>query len=135
MRLGMLSDYFDVCDRGADNDLCTTGGLLIAIRNTLRIVEGGLLYGGVPCNSFIFMNSRNTQRTDSNPLGNKMCPAAVTGNILASRFMMLVLIALARKVYWFVEQPGSSKLKLFPYTLPLLQSNILPHSLVRWTVP
>jgi hypothetical protein len=131
----MLRDYYDICDRGADNDLSTTAGLLIAIRNTLRIVEGGLLYGGVPCNSFIFMNSANTQRTDLNPLGNKSSPAVNTGNMLASRFMLLVLIALSRKVYWFVEQPGSSKLKHFPYTLPLLQSSILPHSLVRWTAP
>ena len=34
-------------------------------------------------------------------------------------FMMLVLVALARKVFFFIEQPGGSKLLTLPFVKPL----------------
>jgi hypothetical protein len=51
---------------------------------------------------------------------------------------MLALVALSRKVYWCVEQPGSSKLPAFPYLEPLVNfhsesvAESLMHFFARW---
>lgn len=37
-------------------------GMLLAVRNVLRTVEDGLLLGGPPCGSWIFINSATHQR-------------------------------------------------------------------------
>lgn len=44
-------------------------GFLRCVHATLRVAEDGLCVAGVPCNSFIFLNSATSKRTASNPLG------------------------------------------------------------------
>jgi hypothetical protein len=49
----------------------------MAVKSTLRIVEGGLLWGGVPCSSVVFMNLSNMKRTAGGPLGDQSFSAAI----------------------------------------------------------
>ena len=42
--------WYDKLQRGDSNDLTTMVGLIIAVRDTLRVREGGLMHGGHPCN-------------------------------------------------------------------------------------
>ena len=95
--------------------MSTVQGILISLRQTLRVVELGLLYGGIPCASYTFMSSSLHRRSVLNPLGDETFHFVKMGNLLAARFFLLVIVAIARKVFWFVEQPGSSKLPLLPY--------------------
>lgn len=67
--------YYDLEDRGSANDILSTLGFVIAIRDTLRLVIHGLFFAGVPCFSFIWMNRSNTGRSAAAPLGNPDCPA------------------------------------------------------------
>jgi hypothetical protein len=51
-----LRDFFDIQSRPDRNDMTTVTGFLFALRMTLRIQCGGILFGGVPCSSFIWLN-------------------------------------------------------------------------------
>jgi hypothetical protein len=48
-----LRQWYDVAYRGPDNDFTSTTGFLIAIRDTLRLRPGALLWGGIPCCSHL----------------------------------------------------------------------------------
>jgi hypothetical protein len=108
-------------------------GFLVAIKDVLRLHEKGLLFGGVVCSSFIWLSSSNTKRSAAKPMGDQSNSAVVMGNLLAVRFCLLVLLAISRKCYWFIEQPGSSRLPGMPYYEPLVNYGmLLPHFFVRW---
>ena len=52
--------WYDKLHRGAVNDLCTLGGFIVAVRDTLCMRPGGLLHGGHPCNGLLgFKNDVN----------------------------------------------------------------------------
>ena len=61
--LSDLRQWFDKLHRGAQNDLATLQGFVCAVRDCLRIKQGGYLHGGHPCNGclgqleFIFVCS------------------------------------------------------------------------------
>ena len=42
--------WYDLLHRGSDNDICGVSGFLLALRDTLRLRVGGLLWAGHPCN-------------------------------------------------------------------------------------
>ena len=41
--------WYDILGRGADNDILQVGGFLFALKETLRLRPGALLFAGVPC--------------------------------------------------------------------------------------
>lgn len=86
--------YYDLEDRGSANDILSTVGFLVAIRDTLRLVVHGLLFAGVPCFSFIWMNRVNTGRSASRPLGDQSCPA--------TQAPVHVLLAFAHSMYDYI---------------------------------
>ena len=54
----MLRQWFDKVGRaGSCNDLTTIEGLIVAIKDTLRIRRGGLMHGGHPCNGLLVGNT------------------------------------------------------------------------------
>jgi hypothetical protein len=112
--------------------MSTVQGILIGLRQTLRVVELGLLYGGIPCASYSFMSSQWHRRSVLNPFGDETFGFVKMGNLLAARFFLLVIVAIARKVFWFVEQPGSSRLPLLPYCGYLSEFDTLRTNMVRW---
>ena len=68
-----LRNYFDIADRGSSNNIRSTLGFGIAIRDVLRLVVHGLMFAGVPCFSFVWVSRSNTGRSASCPLGNPLC--------------------------------------------------------------
>ena len=45
---------------------------MLAIEYTLRLVEFGLLFGGLPCCSFIWLNRSTSMRSAETPLGDEL---------------------------------------------------------------
>ena len=120
--------------RKEEQDLTTVTGFLLALQGCLRLQKGGLLWLGCPCCSFSWMSSSKHGRSALTPLGDVTLPFVKTGNILASRSLILALICLCRGVYYFIEQPGGSYLDHFPYLQWMLHLGIpgLQSSCVRW---
>lgn len=96
-------------------------GFLVALLYVLRLEAAGLLWGGVPCSSYVWIARGHTERSRTNIMGNNH-PAVLLGNCMTSRFCLLILIALARNVHWAIEQPGSSLMPYYPRLLAIMNS-------------
>ena len=96
------------------HDLLTTRGLLHAIRAVLRLRVNSLLFLGIPCSSWVWMNRGTSKRSRTNPLGDTTVPSVAATNQLTSRCTLLVMTAVARGACWLLEQPASSLLPHHP---------------------
>lgn len=45
--------WFDIDGRGTENDFLGVQGFLFALRDTMRLSPGALLFAGIPCSSFL----------------------------------------------------------------------------------
>lgn len=111
---GLEVETFEIEDDAQKFDLLSDEGMLRAVGLTLRLKVGALLFGGHPCSTFVWLSRGSTRRSASRPLGDPLCAAAQKANQMASRFSLLILLAVARGAVWLVEQPCSSLLKNHP---------------------
>jgi hypothetical protein len=95
-------------------DLTTDIGMLHAVGLVLRLKVGGLLWGGVPCSSWVWVNRATSRRTQNCPLGNPKEPSVRRANLLVVRWTLLVLLAVSRGCLWLCEQPMSSLMPEHP---------------------
>ncbi|CAJ1390804.1 unnamed protein product [Effrenium voratum] len=100
-----LRQGFDIGREEVVEDLGCTSGFLRAVQLCTRVRSGGLAWLGVPCSSFTFLASSYHQRTMDNPMGRVDRPGVRLGNLLLARSMLLILVCIARSVYFFIEQP------------------------------
>ena len=114
-------------------------GLIYAVRQTLRLVPSGLVFLGVPCSMLVWISSGTHGRAAPNFMGDSSIPGVVASNTLLARASLLCCLAMARSVFWAVEQPGSSCLPKTPYWRRLLVLKIkrmhfirLPETQVPW---
>ena len=105
----VLRDRFDK-DYHDQQDLCGLEGFFLALRMLLQVVPGGLFWGGVPCSSWIFLNMGTSGRKAGAATGDVSQPTVRIANLIASRYALLTMVALARSVVWCAEQPSSSLL-------------------------
>ena len=87
----------------------------MAVKSVLELKPNGLLYCGVPCASYSFMSSSRHKRTVMNPLGDVNSHWVRDHNTLVCRVALLVVLALVRRVHFFIEHPWSSVLPLLPW--------------------
>jgi hypothetical protein len=99
---------------GPEHDLTTPIGIVRAIQLVLRLKIAGLLWNGMPCSTFIFLNRGTSKRSRQCPLGSEQVPSVATANLLASRVAILIMLAAARSAVWITEQPASSVLEHHP---------------------
>ena len=104
-------------------DLLTVHGLLQALRDCMRLSSKGVLWGGVPCCTFLFSHSMivaQTPRVGStlhggvrfvfmacsrtgryvDIMGNDHFDEVRVGNILSARFALLALICMCFNRHW-----------------------------------
>lgn len=97
-----------------DDNMLTTAGWLRALRLICRLRHGALLWAGIPCSSFVFLNRGTSHRTAQHPCGDEAVPSVKSANVIVSRVILLLLVAIARNAAWAVEQPLSSLMDLHP---------------------
>ena len=115
-------------------DFTTTVGFMKGVELTLRLVVNGLLFGGLPCQSMGFMSSPTHKRSPADPWGDLRHPFVWIGNVCATRFTLLVCLAIVRRGTWMLEQPGRTALPWLPPIRLLLQPKLRPR-LVKWRGP
>lgn len=96
-------------------------GYIRAVQLLLRVEYLGLATLAIPCNSFGYMASSQHGRDWDTPLGDTRYPFVVTGNQVCLRACMLIALAIARSVFYFVESPERSSIFKFPFFI-FLQS-------------
>lgn len=127
---GLKSDDFDKELRDVQNDITTVLGFYRAILGILRVKEDGLVTMGPPCSSFTFLNRPTSGRSASRPLGFQSKLYIKQANLITARALLLCLLATARAVYVFVEQPAGSIMTAFPYMVWM--QNIISRYVIRW---
>ena len=101
---------YDVKLDPINNDILTTLGLLCALRMLMRVWEGGLVWSGQVCSTWVWLARSSTRRTWQLPLGNLLCPCVRAGNAMAARTAIFACFCYARKLDFVVKQPASSLL-------------------------
>ena len=105
---------FDHLRHPGSENLATTEGFCRALLSLLRVVERGLVWGGVPCSSFCWISTGSHGRSSEEPLGRDTAWVRLH-NLIACRFMILCAVAASRHVHWGIENPRQSQLVHFPY--------------------
>lgn len=112
--------------------MCSEVGLILAISLALRVIPLGLLFGGIPCDSFGFMASFTHGRSGAEPWGHMGRPFVYRGTLCATRFAALALIGMARGCCYFIEQPSRTTLPFLPPIRELLHYDMNP-AMTRWS--
>lgn len=133
MNLIHLRQAIDYLMDGCAHDLLGDVGFLFGIRQVLRVVEGGLAYFGLPCNSFSFLSSSQHCRSPTAPYGRPVFSFVHQGNILCSRMCLLVSLCAARGVRYMIENPDRSTVIMFPYVQHLMSFMELQPQRIFWS--
>ena len=122
-------------------ELCHFGnlrqGLIYAVRQVLRLASGGLCFLGIPCSLLVWISISTSKRGIQgwDLYGDDTLDCVVRSNLHLSRAALLIMICVARSVYWAAEQPGSSKLPQLDYFSTLLSDFRIPTYMTRLSEP
>ncbi|CAL1161035.1 unnamed protein product [Cladocopium goreaui] len=111
---GLAADHFDLLD-GPDGDILEPKGFCQIIKKVLKIAPCGLLFGGPPCGSWVYINRATSKRQARRIFGDCSRLYVRHANTITTRWIMLGLLAASRAVQWLTEQPRSSVMMLCPY--------------------
>lgn len=130
--LVLLRQGYDCTKDPFANDLELVSGFVKALSLVLRIQYKGLLWLALPCGSFTFMSSSGHCRTALFPYGNCWRPFVLTGNLLCSRVSILMIVAIARSVCYFLENPFRSMVNCWPFVNYLMAKPELGSHRTSW---
>ena len=116
--------HYDKDTGGENDDITTTCGWARAILLVLRLRPSGLLWGGVPCGSFVWLSRSKHGRSCKSPCGFFQNPWVKMNNMIAERFSLLAMLAVARRCHWTAE----ARLN----TLPLLPKALCSCTGTTW---
>ena len=95
-------------------------GLLAAIKGILRLRPGSLAWFGVPCSLLIWVSLGTSKRgTACDMFGDISLESVRKSNIHLSRAAMLILLCVARQVWW-------SRLPHMPFFDDMLLDKMIP---------
>ena len=105
---GWEGDDFDK-DITDDHDFTTSFGFCATLLAVFRLSVADLLWTGLVCTSFCWVNRSTSQRNGSNNfLGDQTLKHVATGNLILYRNMLLLLMCQAAGVIIMLEQPLGS---------------------------
>lgn len=122
---------FDITNDVVTQDLLHTNGFLMALSLMLRLVPMGLVFGALPCQSFVWLSSSTHDRHGLSPYGAQTSPFVMVGNTLCARLSLLILVGICRQCLWIVENPLRSIFTEMPAMLHLLHEKLKP-LIVTW---
>ena len=96
--------------------------MVLAATYILRLKAGGYCHWALPCSSWVWISRGSSGRSVEEPRGNGLSMAA-TGNRQAARLSLLTLVLYVRRVFWGLEQPGSSLLPRHPNIQHIMSLN------------
>ena len=120
-----MRQAFEIQKDAIFQNMCTMLGFLKCLNLCMRLEPLGLLYGAIPCDSFSFMSSNCHERSSFHPFGSTR-QFVYEGNCMATRFAILALVCLVRRVMWACENPARSVLDSLPPMQRLLDPCLFP---------
>ncbi|CAL1126026.1 unnamed protein product [Cladocopium goreaui] len=109
------------------HDLTSSRGFCLALLRLLRVQPNGMIWGGNPCASWVWISASTTKRRsrEHGIFGDEGLEGVRVANCLAARFALLAMVAIVNGVWWSVEQPSSSCLPKCPYVAHVM-TNMAP---------
>ena len=89
-------------------------GFAFAVWLVLRLQPGGVLFAAPPCSSWVWVSRSSSGRSYDCPLGNQLRKKVRDANILVSRLVLLMALALGRGCTIAWEQPGGTLMHFHP---------------------
>ena len=98
-------------ENGPGEDLGNMTGLNFAIFNIMSLKAGALLWLGPPCKNWVFLSTPQHQWRQSNKyLGENPNNKTKEANSLVYLVAALIRLAVARGIYYVIEQPTDSRM-------------------------
>ena len=97
-----------------NQDLATTTGFALALNLVLRILNHGMLWTAPVCSSWVWISRSRTGRSTLNASGNLKHLSVRTANRMVDFTVLLIVVAYARGVEVYLEQPCSSVMPHYP---------------------
>lgn len=110
--LGLKAHAMDVT-YSRHQDLLESVGFLSALQSLRRVIQGGLLWLGIPCSSWIWLARSTTRRCRIRPKGSKKFQKVRKHNRLVRRLCFMLEYCRKKGIRWIIEQPHSSLLPLY----------------------
>jgi hypothetical protein len=108
-----LSDATNILQSDLYNFL-TARGFILATNFAARLGLGAQHLTAPVCSTWVWLSRGSTGRSELNPLGNTRLCSVSEANIMVSRVCLIIMICLAKGVFFVCEQPRGSLLQLHP---------------------
>ena len=106
---GLKFATIEIEDDAAEQDLTTQIGFEYGVSCLMAVAEGGLAVMAPACSSFVWASSSRCRRLLENDYeGDTTYGPVVQGNIMAKVAAFYMLLAIARRLFTFWEQPAGS---------------------------
>jgi hypothetical protein len=111
---GRLSVGYEIRKCKDYMDFLGDRGFAYCLQLCLALVPCAQMMMAPVCSSFVWINRYTSKRSLLNPLGDQRKLYVAQANCMASRVVLMALIALAKGVLLFIEQPRGSLLEAHP---------------------
>ena len=105
---GYVAEGCDILLDPTLHDILSDEGMEHLCKLVLRIKPGGILWGALPCKSWVWISRNGTGRCVQNPGGFTYVPRIAEANQQVEHFVALATLAYLRDVDFVVENPKSS---------------------------
>ena len=105
--------------------MCSAQGFCLAVKNILETKKRGFNWFGIVCSSWIWMNRGTSKRTALSPLGGTSKLYICQANLMTSRVILLIWLALSCHQCCVIEQPSSSLLSHHPRLQDLFMDYVI----------
>lgn len=112
---GLNHNYFDIESMGDAGNILEWVGFINILRMVLQLRPKGLLMGGPPCGSWIWVNRSTSRRSRTRIFGSSARSYVKEANAITCRWILLAMVAICRGCEVLTEQPSSSLMLEFPY--------------------
>ena len=124
--MGLTAVGYDFLKDPFFMNMLGTAGIVTALMLALRIRNGdGAAWLATVCSSWVWICRSGSKRSSSEPLGDADAAFVQDGNTMTARTGLIMLLMLAKRSWWLLEQPQSSLMSLHP-ALAYIRSLPLP---------
>lgn len=117
----MKGEGCDILSKPKLHNIETQQGLEYLAAKVVQLREGGVLWGGPPCKTWIWISRNGTGRTAKSPAGRPTVPRVAQANLQVENFCLLAALAHLRGCDYVVENPSSTLIHQFKPLKSLMQ--------------
>ena len=123
------------CDilKDHNQNILETAGMLWALKQALRVIDGGFGLLAIPCNTFGWMSCSGHGRNHECPYGRPVSWVE-QGTTIASRACLVIMVLICRSIFFMVENPDRSAISYFPPLTHVMSIPEIQPLRVHWSL-